>query len=50
MIGEWIWDDVLTLNVISKNLRIDDSFLQHMKDNNWEVPELDLDDPKTFEE
>jgi len=36
--GEWEWDDLLMLYVKCKNVKIPDSFLQHMKDNNWEVP------------
>lgn len=47
--GEWIWDNLLIENVQFSNWKIADSFLQHMKNNNWEVPELDLDDPKTYE-
>jgi len=47
--GAWVWDDVFTECVQHNNLRICDSFLQHMKDNNWIVTEIDLEDPKIFE-
>ena len=47
--GEWIWDNILLNYVEFKNFKIDDSFLQHMKNNQWQVPELDLDDPKLYE-
>ena len=35
--GEWEWDCLLRLLVECKNFKIDDAFLQHMKDNNWEI-------------
>ena len=47
--GEWVWDDLLTEQVFLRNFKIDDSFLQHMKNNNWEVPEIDFDEIKDYE-
>ena len=47
--GEWIWDNVLTEYVLLKNFKIGESFLHHMKNNNWKVPELDLDDPTIYD-
>jgi len=47
--GTWIWDNLLTEYVENRNLKIEDAFLQHMKNNQWEVPELDMDDPRTYE-
>jgi len=47
--GQWVWDDILIEFVNRKNLKIGNCFLQHMKDNNWTVPEIDLTDPKTYE-
>ena len=47
--GVWEWDDILIKYVLRKNLKIDDSFLLHMKDNNWTVPELNINDPELYE-
>lgn len=47
--GVWRWDDVLRSEVHLKNFQIGEPFLNHMKENNWEVPELDLDDQRTFD-
>ena len=47
--GVWVWDNLLIDFVRYKNFRIDDEFVQHMRENQWQVPEIDMNDPKTYE-
>jgi len=44
--GVWVWDNLLLILVRKFNFQLDDAFVQHMKENQWEVPEFDLADPE----
>ena len=38
--GEWNWDTVLTYYVENYHYKVSDEFVEHMKKNNWQVPQL----------
>ncbi|GHT44759.1 hypothetical protein FACS189454_03010 [Planctomycetales bacterium] len=39
--GEYIWDSLLVDYMHSHHFKVEDSFVKHMRDNNWHVPDLE---------
>ena len=40
--GEWIWPSDLSYYLQNYHIKLDEQFIDHIKKNNWKVPDVDI--------